>query len=121
MGEDTVITRREGYLHIEFAGEFSVEAANRTIDVMLNACAEHQCSRVLMDCRRMTGPMPLMSRFEVAVYAGMSVGPGIRIALLGRPDQVISGNYFVEGVARIRGVDVTEFFNEERAIEWLRM
>lgn len=49
MGEDTVVTRRGAYLHIEFTGEFSVEAANRTIDVMLNACAEHQCSRVLMD------------------------------------------------------------------------
>ena len=121
MGEDTVITRREGYLHIEFTGEFSVAAANRTIDVMLNACAEHQRSRVLMDCRRMTGHMLLMGRFEVAVYAGAAIGPEIRIALLGRPDQVVSGNYFVESVARIRGVDVTEFSNEERAVEWLTM
>jgi len=62
-----------------------------------------------------------MGRFEVAVYAGMAIGPGMRIALLGRPDQVISGNYFVEGVARIRGVDVTEFLNEGKAVEWLMM
>lgn len=119
MGEDTVITRREDYLHIEFTGEFSVAAANRTIDLMLNACAEHQCSRVLMDCRRMTGHMSLMGRFEVAVYAGTAVGPELRIALLGRPDQVLPGNYFVESVARLRGVDVREFFNEEKALEWL--
>ena len=119
MGEDTVITRREDYLHIEFAGEFSVEAANRTIDLMLNACAERQCARVLMDCRRMTGQMPLMGRFEVAVYAGTTIGRGPRIALLGRPEQVLPGNYFVESVARLRGVDVREFFNEENALEWL--
>ncbi len=119
MGEDTVITRREDYLHIEFTGEFTVAAANRTIDLMLTACAEHQCSRVLMDCRKMTGHMPLISRFEVAVYAGSAIGPGPRIALLGRPDQVLPGNYFVENVARLRGVDVREFFNEETALEWL--
>lgn len=114
-----VITRREDYLHIEFTGEFSVVAAHRTIDLMLSACAEHKCSRVLMDCRKMTGHMPLMDRFEVAVYAGTTIGPGPRIALLGRPDQVLTGNYFVESVARLRGVDVREFFKEEKALEWL--
>jgi hypothetical protein len=122
MSEDTVITRREGYLHIEFTGEFSVAAANRTIDVMVNACAEYQCSRVLMDCRGMlAGEMPIKDRVEVAVYAGTAIGPPTRIALLGRADQVISGHYLVESVARMRGVDVREFFNEELAVKWLMM
>ena len=85
----------------------------------LTACLEQNRSRVLLDCRKMKGDMPLFAQFYVAVYAKKTRDASMRTALVGREDQVLHGK-FVDNVAMISGVDARVFTDVDRAIRWLR-
>ncbi|MHC4598049.1 MAG: hypothetical protein ACYS47_03495 [Planctomycetota bacterium] len=119
MGKELQVTPREGYLHVEFTGAFSVSAAKGVVDVMVAACAKEKCAKVLCDYTAMSGEMPVMDRFAVGEYAGTAVGPVIKIAMLGRPDQRLPDD-FLENVAVNRGMRLKIFSDREKAVAWLR-
>jgi len=85
---------------------------------MAAACHEHHRSRVLLDCREMTGNLPMMDRFEVTVYGATKRHQIRRLALLGREEMVLPDN-FVENVAVNRGMDVKIFTDFYEAELWL--
>jgi len=118
MTSNVEIVKAEGYLHITFSGPFSLDAARRAVDTMVAACAREQCTKVLFDCRSMTGNLTVINRFNVAEYGGMTIPSSVKIAMLGRVDQILPDNFF-ENVARNRGVSVTVFHEIDKAIEWL--
>jgi hypothetical protein len=119
MSEDVRLIEKEGYLHFEFAAEFSIPAAKRAVDEMVNTCMKRNCTRVLFDCRRMTGPLSTMDRFDVAQYGSEKIERSIRIAMLGREDQVLPDKFF-ENVAVNRGMDLKLFTDIDEAVGWLK-
>jgi hypothetical protein len=106
------------YLLVEFFGEFSVEAGKQCVDRMAEACETHSRSKVLLDCRRMTGNMPVVDRFNVAEYGATKRRQLGRLALLNREDVVLPDN-FVEHVAVNRGMDMKIFTDFDEAELWL--
>jgi hypothetical protein len=106
------------YLLVEFFGEFGVDAGKQCVDRMVEACVEHKRSKVLLDCRRMTGYMPTFDRFEVAKYGAIKGRQLMRLALLNREDVLLPDN-FVENVAVNRGMDMKIFTDFIEAEHWL--
>ena len=98
MSNNLSITQCEGYLHIEFTGEFSVEAAKQSVDAIVDASIKANCTKILFDCRRMTGDLSTMDRFDVAQYGSSKIEHFIKIAMLGREDQILPDKFF-ENVA----------------------
>ena len=119
MGEEPLSIIDKGtYLLVEFFGEFSVDAGKRCVDRMVEACKQHGRSKVLLDCRRMTGRMPVIDRFDVAAYGAGKREQLRRFALLNREDVVLPDN-FVRNVAVNRGLDMKVFTDFEEAERWL--
>jgi hypothetical protein len=118
VSESLKIIDKGSYLLVEFFGEFGVETGKQCVDRLAEACEKHRRSRALMDCRRMTGVMPLLDRFRVAEYAATKRHQIGRLALLNREDVVLPDN-FVENVAVNRGMDMKIFTDLEEAELWL--
>jgi len=116
--EPLSILDKGSYLLVEFFGEFSVEAGKQCVDRMVEACEEHERSRVLLDCRRMTGEMPVMARFQVAEYGTTKRLQIKRIALLNREEVMLPDN-FVENVAVNRGMNLKAFTDFDEAQLWI--
>ncbi len=66
--EPLSINDKGSYLLVEFFGKFSVKAGKQCIDRMAEAYDKHRRSRVLLDCKNMTGNLPFFERFQVAEY-----------------------------------------------------
>lgn len=118
MSEEIRVSNAGGYLLVEFLGEFGVEAGKRCVDRMASACKEHRCTKILLDCRQMTGDMPIFNRFQVVEYGASVLFATEKFALLVRPEVALPDK-FVENAAVNRGMNlrvVTEF---DDAVQWL--
>ena len=116
--EPLSIVDKDSYLLVEFFGEFSVEAGKKCVDRMTEACEEHDRSSVLLDCRRMTGEMSVMARFQVTEYGATKRLQIRRIALLNREEVLLPDN-FVENVAVNRGMNLRSFTEFDEAEFWI--
>ena len=116
--DDVQITRHDEYVELEFAGEFSPEAAMGVVDIMAAASAEAGCSSSLLDCRHMTGPLTVVDRFAVAEYSA-NVIQHLKVAMLVREDRVLPDRFF-ENAAVNHGVRVKLFTDADEAIGWLQ-
>lgn len=117
--KDFCITQREGYMYIEFTGRFSINAAKSAVDAMVNACIKANCTKALFDCRPMTGDLSTMDRFDIAQYGSSAIERTIKIAMLGRDDQLLPDKFF-ENVAVNRGLALRLFYDIDEAISWLK-
>jgi hypothetical protein len=118
MASNFTIADRGEYLLVEFSGALCVEAGKQCIDAMTEAAREKHRSKVLLDCRKISGAMPVMERFEVAAYSATTRAAIAKLAMLNRPDVVLPDN-FVENVAVNRGANVKVFTDPESAVRWL--
>jgi hypothetical protein len=116
--EPLSITDTGSFLLVEFFGKFSVEAGKQCVDRMAEACVKHGRPKVLLDCRRMTGVMSVLHRFQVAEYGATKASQLGRLALLNRKDVVLPDN-FVENVAVNRGMNMKIFTDFDEAVLWL--
>ena len=119
MSESVDIQAEEGFIRATYTGEFSVKTSKRTIDRILEACPGQGPCIVLLDCRKMTGKLPLLDRYQVAVYGDKMVGKVSRMALV-RTQETAPPDRFTETVARNRGMNLKIFTNIDQAIEWLK-
>jgi hypothetical protein len=118
MQEVLSISDRGTFILVDFFGEFNVEAGKQCVDRMTEACQEYGRSRVLLDCRKMTGEMPIFSRFQVAEYGASKRYTIAQMALVVRPEIVLPDN-FVENVAVNRGMNMKLFTDIDKAEAWL--
>jgi hypothetical protein len=112
------VVDRGSYLLVEFCGAFSIEASKQCVDRMVTACQQHRQHNVLLDCRRITGPMPVFDRFQVAEYGASQGRQVMRVALV-RPAGISPTDTLVEDVAVNRGMDLKIFSEFEAAEHWL--
>lgn len=118
MAIEIHVQKVDDYLRVTYTGAFTLEEARRTVDAMVAGCAREECDRVLLDCRAMTGDMSVINRFDVAQHGASTIPRSVRVALLGRPDQILPDRFF-ENAARNRGVAVTLFTEADEAVAWL--
>ncbi|MCP4391444.1 MAG: hypothetical protein GY802_24335 [Gammaproteobacteria bacterium] len=101
----STIADKGSYLLVEFSEQFSVASGKQCIDSMVEAGDDHGCSKVSLDCRNITGEMPVSDRFQVAAYGASKRQQIRRLALLNREDVMLPDN-FVENVAVNRGMNM---------------
>ena len=119
MSDNVEITRKEGYLHVTVSGVFSVALAKQSVDMLAATCSKEDCYTVLFDCRPITGEMRVFDRYTIGQYGAEILPHTIKIAMLGRKDQVSPDDFF-ENVAVNRGMILKVFSDEKKAIEWLK-
>jgi hypothetical protein len=117
-GEPICILDQGSYLLVEFRGEFSVDGCKECVDRMVAACGQYRQPKVLLDCRQMTGPLPVFGRFQVAQYGVTQCRQVMRLALL-RSVAIDAADTLVEDVAVNRGMDLKTFNNFAAAEQWL--
>jgi hypothetical protein len=116
--EDLDIEQEGDYLLVRFSGKFGAQSGKQVIDEMIRASRETGKQLVVLDCRGMTGKMPLFEKFEVAVYGRHTIGNIDRVAIVSRPE-VIDPDGFVATVAANRGYKLNVFADLNEGIEWL--
>ena len=112
-------------LNVAAAGKFSLSEAKRTFLEMLEAAAEHQTRKVLIDGRKLTGKPEVIERFYYGAFAAQTVAhfrggmlSYARFAYVLR-EPVLDPGRFGETVAVNRGMNVKVFDNLEEAVKWL--
>jgi hypothetical protein len=118
MPEVLEIQVKPDYILVTYTGEFNVAAAERAIDGSLQAGSTHNLSKILIDCRRMTGRLSIMDRYQVAVSGQRMAGKLTRVALV-RQEEGSPLDRFTETVARNRGVNLKLFSEIDEAVAWL--
>ena len=118
MSEELKITDKDTFLLFEYSGPFSALAGKKTVDAMLQECVARGHTRILLDCRGITGDMRVMDRFEVADY-GQVLGTSIAKMAMVTTEAMQEPDGFVENVARNRGVNLTMFTDFDEAVRWL--
>jgi len=119
MPEVLEIQVKPDYILVTYTGEFNVAAAERAIDGSLQAGSTHNLSKILIDCRRMTGRLSIMDRYQVAVSGQRMAGKLTRVALV-RQEGGSPLDRFTETVARNRGVNLKLFNEIDEAVAWLK-
>jgi len=111
------------HLLITCSGSYDQADAEQIFCMAFETAARQKVPRVLLDCRKVTGELSTMDRFDLAEYVSMLVlsrmnAESVRIAVVG-VEPLIDPGRFGETVAVNRGVTgkVTTDLNE--AMEWL--
>ena len=94
MAENVIITRQDNYILAVFEGEFSVQKGKEVIDLYVQRCRIEKVAKVLLDCYNLTGKITVMNRLSIAGYAAKHARAGIKTAILGQPNYILSDNFF---------------------------
>jgi len=113
-------------LLVRVTGEFALDEANDCFTRMLQAIAQHEVTKVLVDCRDLTGKISTLDRFEHGEYAAQELSRAydaglsraIRFAYVCLPP-VLDHERFGETVARNRGVNADVTDSVVAARQWL--
>jgi hypothetical protein len=82
-------------------------------------CAEHGRDRALVDLRDSQGALGTLDRYEHAVaMARERTTPGLRVALVVRPDQAYADRFW-ETLTRNRGLATHVLTDPSEALQWL--
>ncbi len=109
----------DGIVQVHLSGHFPNELLKTKQNVfqpLTDACAEHNCKKVLIDARDLQVEMGTMDLFKAGKDVAALMLNGIRIACLAREDMI---DPFFEDVAINRGAIVSVFTEMDRAREWL--
>ena len=120
MPQDIHIESKEGYLHVEVFGVFDCTKAKEFVRQILNACHQHAVWKIFVDIRNIKGPIPTMSRFELAEFLASEQTVPVRMAVLESQVQVPNDRFF-ENVAVNRGAIVKVSTELGEAFEWLEI
>lgn len=118
---------REDHLVFRIQGPFEMEALGSILDRLIDAVAQTQALRVLVDVTEVTGEPSVWERFQFAtLFAGRflvarakDIIPVSRFALLGK-EPLLDPKRLGEKVAQNRGLPVKAFTSEAEALDWLR-
>jgi len=126
MGFEVKADSKEGYLLITISGEYSLPSTVEAINLILEFCAEHKPSKVLVDVSPIKGSIPSMDRFYfgeafAARYFEEKKSGKVshaRFAFLGKYP-IVDPNRFGETVAVNRGMTLKVSIDRDEALDWL--
>jgi len=121
---------REGasttYLYLFLEGEFDIEEIPWISDQILDSCARHQGTKILLDQRGLSGNPTAMERFRMAtVFTAKFIQarltnriPACVFAMVGQ-EPMVDPKRFGETVALNRGIPIKVFTDFQEALRWL--
>lgn len=118
MPIDVTIRRQGEFLRVIYRGEEDLESEMALQAALLDAIEEHDCRRLLHDCRAVSGSrLGTMDAFAAAASYDRRFR-SIRTALLDHAEHY-QENRFWETAVRNQGFTARVFDKEEKAIAWL--
>jgi hypothetical protein len=109
----------ESYAVFRPEGPTDIVAFVELLKKAMKACQEHGAKRILVDITLLSHKaLSTVDRFNFATGLAAFWDRGIRVALVGRADQV-DPERFGALVARNRGLEAPVFTTESEALEWL--
>lgn len=110
------IEDHENYLQVHYSEPYQLDTFIALIKEVAETCRAMNCTKVLIDIRRMSGKVGTMDRFQIGV-AGAEAFRGLaKVAVLYRREEI---NQFAENVSVNRGANVKGFSNLDKALKWL--
>jgi hypothetical protein len=119
MSATIEIIDKQDYLLAVYVGDFGVQDARLTIDRIVASIPGDGLRPVLLDCRKLTGSLSILDRFQVAVYGRKVIGKVLRLALV-RPQERAHADRFTETAGRNRGINIRLFSDMDEAAAWLK-
>lgn len=107
----------EAFLEARFVGPFAVDRFNRQLRRAISEAVLAKCRRVLVDTTRLTGPISLVDRYDIALH-GADAAAGFRLSILATVDQ-IEPRKFGALVANHSHLEVNVFHDRGAALAWL--
>lgn len=122
MSYDMKVIREDDYLHVIVTGDNTPEDVAGYMGRIPQVCAEHGCSRVLIEENLRGPPFDTVDIFDIVSAASTDAAPAIRqVAFVDtNPQRDFSALEFGETVAVNRGANVKVFHDVPAAVEWLR-
>lgn len=123
MNIDINISIEPNHVYLRCAGPYSLTGAKRVFQTAVEVASESDRSRVLIDAFGITGHIPTLDRFQIAVFltectATQSLVRLSRIAVVG-DEPLIDPDRFGETVAVNRGINAKAMKSLDEGVEWL--
>jgi len=126
MGLEFTYEMKGRYLSIVASGVFSIDDARRGFHRALEVIEGYQATRVLVDCRQITGSPSTMDYYDYGeLVAEALTGPArketsrnLKLAHVAQPP-LLDERRLSETVAQNRGVMMKSVDNIEEALAWL--
>ncbi len=124
MGIDIDVRVEPGHVYLQCKGTYSLAEAKRVFQKVVDSALECDRSRVLVDVFGVTGNVPTIDRYEVAVFLAEyiiahALGKIWKIVVVGH-EPPIDPDRFGETVAVNRGVNLGVTTNIDEAFELLK-
>jgi len=128
MGMSLSLSAGSGLLHVDAAGDFSIEEAKRTFLEVLLAVERRGAARILFDGRELEGEPEDLERFIYGDWAANAVREYTERAGVHPPQfayilrlPLLDPRRFGETVAVNRGMHVRAFDNIQEGVAWLML
>ena len=109
----------KGYVRLIVSGDQTLENNKELVFRVLEACAENNVRRALVNIRGILGQPGIVSDYELANMAAQeALGLVQKVALLYRQESHEYTSFF-ETATRNRGINLLAFLDEDKAIQWL--
>jgi hypothetical protein len=95
---------REGLLQVSAGGALDTVLARKVVGEVVAGCRSHGLSRVLVDARGLDPAVSVAERFEIGRTLAENLPPGVRVAVLVSPEQMVHKT--LEDAATNRGLAV---------------
>jgi len=121
MAYSLQITARDHLVRVRLTGQLTpADLATQDDEVqgLVSACARRHCGQVLFDATDVDVRLGTFEMFEAGRALAQAWDPRVRLAILGRPDQVDRDGFF-ENVLVNRRVNARVFTDRARAEHWL--
>ena len=118
MTEAVTFEERDGHVVCRYSGPYAFPHAADAAHFIGERCASAGATRALVDIRRSQGDLSVAERYQIANEMAHRWERGIRLAVLGRPEQRLADRPW-ETAALKRGLSVRTFDDEASAIGWL--
>ena len=112
------IIKRTEYLVANFSGAGSVDEMSKQFTALAEHCPDSKKKRLLINVSALQTAPTISERYRTGERAVVFASEGIKIALVGTPDQLDPG-LLGELVARNRGVDGRVLSDLAAAKKWL--
>jgi hypothetical protein len=113
------ISAEPGYLKAELFGRKTVEETRKFLEALLAEALEHPRAGVLIYARN-SKPIFTLERYGFSRYLEIAFRSAYKIALMGDSLELRIAHQYIATQARMRGVDLRTFLDENTAIEWLK-
>lgn len=116
--EYKLIKTGKDLLYFEVIGNYSQQEGERIIKELHNRCVKGKISKILVDITKKDGNIPVLDRFFFGTLIAKLFSYKIKMAVIGKKDQVTR---FSEVVASNRGARLGIFREKKEAIKWLKV